>query len=198
MNTFNDIEILWKKPQQLAFPDAADVIKKASAEKNQMANKILFQAISLSIALISMGFVLYVIRFQYASSYIGIALMFTCVIVFGVIRFRQSQFLKRLDFLQPPSVLLTQFEKFYTHQKWVNTKGILIYTIVLNIAFAFYFYETLLLAPFTNTWKIFIIAIYIAWMLIATLWLGKRTVKKEHEKTKSIIEKLKVLKGTLG
>ena len=198
MNTFNDIEILWKKPQQLALPDASDIIKKAAAEKNQLAGKILFQSASLGIALVSMGFVLYSIRFQYASSYIGIALMFLCIIVFGSIRFRQSQFLKKLDFLQPPSELLTKFEQFYLHQKWVNTKGVLIYTITLNIAFAFYFYETLLLAPLTNTWRICIIAIYIAWMLIATLWIGKRTVKKEHEKTKSIIEKLRLLKDALG
>lgn len=198
MSTFSELEILWKKPQQMVLPDASDIIKKAAAEKNHLSNKILFQAISLAISLVSMSIVLYMIRFQYASSYIGIALMFLCIIVFGSIRFRQSQFLKKLDFLQPPSALLTKFETFYQHQKWVNTKGVLIYTITLNIAFAFYFYETLLLAPLTNTWRIFIIAVYIAWMLIATLWIGKRTVKKEHEKTKSIIEKLRVLKEALG
>ena len=197
MNNFDDIEALWKAPQSLSIPDAQDIIQKASKEKNQVARKILTQSLCMLLAIAAMGFVLYKVHFQYFSSYFGIGLMFICVVVFSIIRFRQSQFLRKADFSQSPDTLLQQFEEFHEKQKWINTKGVLWYTVILNIAFAFYFYETIILAPFTNFWKLFILVVYIAWMLIATLWLGKRSVKKEHEKTKGIIEKIRQLKEGL-
>ncbi len=191
MNTFDDIEALWKKPRQLQLPDAADIIKKASREKNKLANKILVQVICLMLAIASMLIVLFTIDFKYATSYAGLALMSACVIVFSIIRFRQTQHLRNMDFSQSPSALLQQFERFYSHQKYVNTTGVMWYTIVLNLAFAFYFYETLVLAPMLMFWKIIFLVVYVIWMLIATLWLGKRSVRKEHGRTTAIIEKLK-------
>jgi predicted membrane protein len=109
----------------------------------------------------------------------------------------QAQFLRKADFSQSPTILLQQFEAFHKKQQWINTKGVIWYTIILNIAFAFYFYETVILAPFTNFWKLFILFVYIVWMLIATFWLGKKSVKKEHEKVNAIIEKIKQLKEGL-
>ena len=197
MNNFDDIEALWKAPQSLDIPAADAIIKKAEKERNQVANKILKQSSCLLIAIVAMGYILYKVHFQYLSSYIGIAMMFVCIIGFSFIRFRQSMFLRKVDFSQSPDTLLRQFEAFHEKQKWVNTKGVMWYTVILNIAFAFYFYETIILAPFTNFWKIFILAVYIAWMLIASLYLGKRSVKKEHAKVNDIIEKLKQLKEGL-
>ena len=197
MNNFDDIEALWKAPQSLDIPAADAIIKKAEKERNQVANKILKQSFCLLISIAGISYVLYKVKFEYLSSYIGIAMMFVCIIGFSFIRFRQSMFLRKVDFSQSPDTLLQQFEAFHEKQKWVNTKGVMWYTVILNIAFAFYFYETIILAPFTNFWKIFILAVYIAWMLIASLYLGKRSVKKEHAKVNDIIEKLKQLKEGL-
>jgi uncharacterized membrane protein len=197
MNNFDDIEALWKAPQRLDIPAADAIIKKAVKEKNQIVRKILVQSFCMLLALVSIIYVMLFVHFQYLSSYIGIAIMIICIITYTVIRLRQSLFLKRVDFSQSPNDLLQQFEKFHQHQKWINTKGVMWYTLFLNLGFAFYFYETVAIAHAKLLWKIIFIVIYISWMLIATLWLGKRSVKKEHAKTNAIIEKLKQLKEGL-
>ncbi|MEP6710828.1 MAG: hypothetical protein ABJA37_00350 [Ferruginibacter sp.] len=197
MNNFDDIEALWKAPQRLSIPAAGAIIQKAAEEKNQIARKILMQSLCMFLAIAAIIYIIYMVRFQYLVTYIGLAIMSACVIIFAYIRLKQSLFLRRADFSQAPATLLQQFEKFHEKQKWINTKGVSWYTFFLNLSFALYFYETVALAPFTTTWKIVIIVIYIAWMLVATLWLGKRSVKKEHEKTKAIIEKIRQLKEGL-
>jgi hypothetical protein len=197
MKTFDDIEALWKASPAVTLPDANDILKKASKQKNLLANKIVVQVLCLLAALVSMIVVMCKIHFRFASSYIGLALMMVCIVAFSAVRYRQSRFLKRADFSQSPSLLLLQFEKFYRHQKWVNTKGTLIYIIVLNISFAFYFYETLVVANISFIWKIAMLVIYIGWMLIATLLIQRKCNRREHGRTEDIIEKLKQLKESL-
>ena len=190
MNSFDEIIILWKSPQRLSIPNAGNIIEKAGKEKNQLAQKIFIQSLCMLLAIAAIVYVIYMVRFQYLITYIGLAIMSTCVIVFAAIRLRQSMFLKRADFSQSPASLLRQFKKFHQHQKWINTKGTMWYLVFLNISFALYFYETVAIAPFTTAGKIVIIVIYIAWMLVSTLWLGRRSIKKEHQKTESIINKI--------
>ena len=197
MNSFDEIIILWKSPQRLSIPNAGNIIEKAGKEKNQLAQKIFIQSLCMLLAIAAIVYVIYMVRFQYLITYIGLAIMSTCVIVFAAIRLRQSMFLKRIDFSQTPGSLLRQFKKFHQHQKWINTKGTMWYLVFLNISFALYFYETVAIAPFTTTGKFVIIAIYIAWMIVATLWLGRRSIKKEHQKTESIITKIKQLQQQL-
>ncbi len=198
MNNFDDIEAIWKAPQSLSIPAAAAIIQKAAEEKKQLSRRIFLQSTCMFLAIAAIIYVVYTVRFQYLVTYIGLAIMSACVIVFAYLRFRQSVFLNSADFSQSPSILLRKFEAFHEKQKWINTTGVAWYTFFLNLAFALYFYETVAVAPVTGTWKIVIIIIYIAWMLVATLWLGKRSIKKEHEKTKAIIEKIKQLKDELA
>lgn len=198
MKTFEDIEAIWHVAETISLPDAGEILKKAKRSNNRLANKILLQSACLMLSVFAMAFVLHEIKFQYRSSYIGISLMFIVVILFAAIRFRQSLFLKKADFSQSPASLLHQFESFHKKQIWINTYGIVIYSIMINIAFAFYFYETLWRAMFTIEWKILIIAVYIAWMCVAIFYLGKKNIRREHNRTNDIIQKLKQLQEAFG
>lgn len=198
MKTFEDIADLWKQAGPVQVPDGLDIIKKATAEKNQLANKIFVQVGFMLFSIVAICYVMYVVKFKYLTSYIGIALMFICVIVFASVRFSLARFLRQANFSQPPAVLVAAFEIFHLKQQWVNTKGALIYTTVLNFAFAFYFYETIWKAPLSNLWRLAMIAVYVAWMLVATLWIGKRNVRKENLKTQQILNDLRQLKSALG
>lgn len=198
MNSFSDIETLWKTAMPLrVLPDAADIMSKASRIKRQVRNKILRQTISLILVVPSMGYLMYAVDFDYISSYIGIALMLICVLLFSFFRFKQALFLSRADFSKAPAALLNQFEKFYEEQQWLHTKGLRWYSIVLNIAFGLYFYETIYMAALSNHIKIIIIILYIAWMFIVTFWAEKMSARNELSKTRSIIQHLKKLNREL-
>ncbi len=192
MDNFDNIAAVWKTAATPLLPKAGDIISKANKEKKELSNKIWLQGITLLVATAGVLFIATSIHFKFISTYIGLALMVICVSVFSIIRLRQSRFLNKADFSQPVEIILIQFEKFYKKQQWINTKGVALYTIVLNIAFALYFYELLL--PESPGFIAIVLALYISWMLFATLWLGKRAVKKEFEKTKAIIDKVNQLK----
>ncbi|MDB5203192.1 MAG: hypothetical protein JWQ27_2601 [Ferruginibacter sp.] len=198
MNNFDDLAALWKAPAPEPLPDVADIIKKASREKNQVARKIFIQSSCMLLAIASLVYVVCAVHFHYFITYLGLAMMFICMISFAVVRFRQSRFLKRADFSQSPASLLNSFEDFHRRQQWVNTTGTFWYSVFLNIAFALYFYETVALAPIRVGWKWLFLAVYVVWMLIAMLWIGKRSVRKEHAKTRAIIEKLRAIKETIA
>ena len=193
MDNFDDIAAVWKSAGTAPLPKAADIIAKAKKEKKELGRKILFQGISLLIATAGILYIATSIHFKNISTYISLALMVICVSVFSVIRLRQANFLKKADFTKPVEIILIQFEAFYKKQQWINTKGVALYTTVLNIAFALYFYEVL--SPASLLFKVIAVGLYISWMLFATLWLGKKMVKKEFEKTKAIIDNIKQLKN---
>lgn len=197
MNTFNQLEEVWKIPRKITLPDAAEIIMMATREKNALANKILLQVLMLMLAIVAIGYVLIDIHFLYVSSYIGLGLMFVCVVGFSLMRVRQVLFLTNADISAPPAYLLKNFTKFYEKQKWLNSTGIIVYTCMINVAFAFYFYEMIIIAPLSSMWKVLILMAYITWMLIATFYIGRRSVRKEQAKTMAVIQKLRHIKRIL-
>lgn len=193
MDNFDKIAAVWKTASTPPLPKAGDIISKANKEKKELSKRIWLQGITLLIATAVVLYIATSIHFKFISTYIGLALMVICVSVFSFIRLQQARFLKKVDFTKPLEIILIQFEEFYKKQQWINTKGVALYTIVLNIAFALYFYELLL--PESFLFNAIVLALYISWMLFATLWLGKRAVKKEFEKTNAIIDKVNQLKN---
>ncbi len=197
MNTFNQLEEVWKIHRKVALPDASEIIIMATREKNALANKILLQVLMLALAIVAIGYVLINIHFLYISSYVGLGLMFVCVLGFSLMRVRQVRFLSKADISAPPAYLLKSFTNFYVEQIWLNSVGILMYTCILNLAFALYFYEMIIMAPLNSIWKVLILTVYITWMLIATLYIGRRNGREEQAKTMAVIQKLRQIKGIL-
>lgn len=197
MNHFNEIEALWKKSGASPLPGITEIMSKAEKNKKQVSRKIRIQILCMLLVISALVYVAFSFRFQYGSSYAGMILMALCVLVFTRFRLQQYLFLKQIDFSDDPHELLKTFKKFYARQQWLHTVGSFWYVLILNIAFALYFYEVVYLAPSTTQVKIAILVVYIAWMLVATLWIQKRAHKKEHRKTELIIEQLQQLQQSL-
>lgn len=195
MNNFNDIETIWRSATPLRFSGMLpeDIIYKAEKTSREVRNKILRQVTALLLAVPLAVYILFTVPFDYSSSYAGIALMLVCILAFSYVRLRQVLFLKQLDFSQPPAKLLLKFERFYTRQQWIHTKGAIMYSIIVNLAFALYFYETVYMAPLPAHIKWIILAGYCIWMFGITYWIGKKSVHREMNKTKSVIAQLKRL-----
>ena len=198
MNSFSEIETLWKTGMPFhTLPDAAAIIGKTNRIRRLVRNSILRQTLVLLLVIPTMSYIMYSVDFDYISSYAGIALMLICVLLFSFFRFKQVHFLNRADFSKAPSLLLKEFEKFYEQQQWLLSKGIRWYSILLNIAFGLYFYETVYMAALSSHVKNFIIVSYIAWTVIVTFWVEKISARRELNKTRSIIQHLRKLNREL-
>ncbi|MGX7667948.1 hypothetical protein [Flavobacterium pedocola] len=189
MKDFDKLQDLWKQQKPSTLPDVSLIIAKAKKEKQQFANKMLFQILTLIASLVGVAWVVSAVDFKMITTFIGIALMFLCVFGFTLIRIYQMIWLKRINVTDSPSKNITVLEKFYKFQQFVGTKVALAYFLLLNLAFAFYFIEVI--APMSALAKTITLVAYSGWMLFAYFYLGKKQKAKEYARTQSIIDALK-------
>lgn len=189
MKEFDNLQEIWKQQKQSNLPDVSLIMEKAKKEKQAFINKMLFQIATLIASMVGVALVVATVDFKMTTTFIGIALMFICVFGFSAIRMYQAITLKKIDLTLAPAKNLSELEKFYSFQQFVGTKVTMTYFILLNIAFGFYFIEVM--QPMSTTMKTIVLTVYVAWMLFAYFYLGKRQKAKEYARTQGIIEALK-------
>lgn len=193
MKDFDNIMDLWKQQKEVKIPDAGLIIQKAKKEQNTFTRKIIFQVATLLLTLVALVWIGSSIKFKMTTTYIGLGLMFLCVFGFSVIRLYQMLQLKKIDFTQKPSLTLAELEKTYTFQQFVGNKVSLMYFILLNLAFVFYFIEVM--QPMSLLLKSIVLIVYSGWMLFAYFYLGKKQKKKENERIQKMIDSIKEMEA---
>lgn len=193
MKDFNDIQNLWKQQETKPLPDVTQIIANAKKDKQIFTNKIIPQTIILALTLPCLLWIGSIIDFKKTSSYIGLTLMFCCVFVFSAIRLYQIIRLKKMDVTEEPQVNLKKLEQYYSFQKLVSTKITAAYFIVMNIAFGLYFIEVM--APMSTLLKTIVLIVYVAWMLFAFFYLGKKQKAKEYARIQRLIDTIKEMEN---
>jgi len=193
MKDFNDIQNLWKQQETKPLPDVTQIIANAKKDKQHFTNKIILQTTILALTLPCLVWIGSIIDFQKTTSYIGLALMFCCIFVFSAIRLYQIIRLKKLDVTEEPQVNLKKLEQYYSFQKVVSTKITAAYFIVMNIAFGLYFIEVM--APMSALLKTIVLIVYVAWMLFAFFYLGKKQKAKEYTRIQRLIDTIKEMES---
>ncbi len=193
MKDFDNIMDVWKQQKEVKIPDAVVIIEKAKKEQNTFTSKIILQVTILLFTIVAIVWVGAAINFKMITSYIGLGLMCLCVFGFSVIRLYQLLQIKKIDFTQKPSSTLIELEKTYTFQQFVSNKVSLMYFILLNLAFVFYFIEVM--QPMSFQLKSIVLTAYISWMLFAYFYLGKKQKKKENERIQKMIDSIKEMEA---
>lgn len=193
MKDFDNLKDLWKQQEEKKLPDVFEIIKKIKKERTFYTNKLLFQVAILAITMIALVWIGSAIDFKKTTTYIGLGLMLLCIAAFSAVRLYQMITLKRIDLTQKPSATLKQLDEYFSFQQIVSTKITLAYFIVLNIAFVFYFIEVM--HPMSFQLKTICLTTYIAWMLFAYFYLGKKQKKKENDRIQKIIDSIKELES---
>ncbi len=193
MKDFNDIQNLWKQQETKPLPDVTQIIANAKKDKQHFTNKIILQTIILALTLPCLLWIGSIIDFKKTSSYIGLTLMFCCVFVFSAIRLYQIIRLKKMDVTEEPQVNLQKLEEYYSFQKVVSTKITAAYFIVMNIAFGLYFIEVM--TPMSTLLKTIVLIVYVAWMLFAFFYLGKKQKAKEYARIQRLIDTIKEMES---
>lgn len=195
MKDFDAIKELWQQSKP-----AAGVELDLHALQSQHAGikrKLIRQQSIGSITLVITGvIIIWVsffsgIRFQQVLTYFAVSLMVFVVWMQALIMFFVRRRLMAINDTLPPAQHLGQWNDYYAfRQKQINWNKPL-YFLVLNLAMGLYFIEIFSGRPVLNV--IIFIAVYIGWMLFAYLVLGKRSLKKEEDRLKTIIGDLKKL-----
>lgn len=189
MKDFNEIQNLWNEQKSVQLPDVNRILADAKKVQRDLNSKIAIQISVLVAVVIFILILMQMIPFKAATTFIGIGLMALTILLFSGIRLYQVFQMKKIDLTKNPKLLLIDLEQYYQFQNTINTKYTLVYFILMNIAFALYFIEVL--QPVPLLYQVIIIAVYLAWMFFAFLYLGKKHKQKEQAKTQSIIDAIK-------
>ena len=195
MKDFDSLQSLWQQPANAGGkqmqPSAGSMA--AVNSKNKLVNQQMAGAIVLVITgLLIVGMALfYNFNFQHWYTYAALVLVALICFAQAALMLYTCKRIKAIDDTASPAINLQQWEDYYTMRKKQITLGIPTYYLALNGAMGLYFLEIFAGRPVVNV--LIFIAVYLAWMLFAYFYLGKRSEKKESRRVQIIINDLKAI-----
>ncbi|WP_194550131.1 hypothetical protein [Zobellia nedashkovskayae] len=118
---------------------------------------------------------------------IGIALTILGILVYLFVYNKLIPYLRKIDENQSNSEFLKTVIKLKEKQKFLQTKMLQIYFIILTVGLCLYLYEYVSLMPFP--WSIFAYVVTLVWIGFNWFYLRPRVVGKERDKLNRIIKK---------
>lgn len=161
-------------------------------QKQQLGGAIMLVLTALLIAAMAIfgGF-----NFTHWYTYGGMVLICIVCLAQAVLMYSLYKKISDINETVAPAAHLQQWEAYYDLRKKQNRWNMPLYYILLNIAMGIYLVEIFTGKPLLNV-SIFI-GVYIAWMLFAYFYLGKRNRRKEDERLNSIVNDLKGIENQL-
>ncbi len=198
MQDFDSLKDIWQKPTSAAQSATITTIGKTSKtlkmklQKQQLVGAIMLVFTAILIACMGFfgGF-----NFIHWYTYGGMALI--CIICLAQAAFMYHLYKKisSINETAAPAAHLQQWEAYYDLRKKQNKWNMPLYYLLLNFAMGVYLIEI-----FTGRPVLYVslfLAVYIAWMLFAYFYLGKRTMRKEESKLTGIISNLRGIESQL-
>jgi hypothetical protein len=198
MQDFDSLKNIWQQPTPADKNPAMIPIGKNSTtlkmklQKQQLGGAVMLVLTAILIAAMAIfgGF-----NFTHWYTYGGMVLICTVCLAQAGLMFSLYKKISNIDETVSPTAHLQQWEAYYDLRKKQNKWNMPLYYILLNIAMGIYLIEVFTGRPLVNV-SIFI-AVYIAWMLFAYFYLGKKNIRKEDIRLNSIVEELKLIERQL-
>lgn len=192
---FDDIKNLWQHQAEQTLPPPENVLQKVKLHKQKILQNLLRTVIQLTATFAFILLLVLTIKFTSPVTYIGIVVMLLCMSIYAYITYQHYKLLSK-DFSTLPAneYISTLKQTYITRQKFLQN-GTLVYVLGLSFGLLLYLIEPIsFLSPF---WKIFAIVATIAWILFATLYLAKRSMKKEFDRFDEMIKHLNELNSRM-
>lgn len=198
MKDFDSLKDMWQKPASAEKSPTITTIGKTSKtlkmklQKQQLGGAIMLVLTAILIAAMAIfgGF-----NFTHWYTYGGMVLICLVCLAQAGLMYSLYKKISNINETVTPAAHLQQWEAYYDLRKKQNRWNMPLYYILLNIAMGIYLVEIFTGRPLINV-SIFI-AVYIAWMLFAYFYLGKRNMRKEDERLSSIVNDLKGIENQL-
>ncbi len=198
MQDFDSLKDMWQKPSAEQKATAIQPFNKTSKtlkmklQKQQMHGALVLILTAILIALMA---VFGDFNFTHWYTYGGMALICLVCLAQAGLMFSLYKKISNINETAAPAAHLQQWEAYYDLRKKQNKWNMPLYYILLNIAMGMYLVEIFTGRPVINV-SIFI-AVYVAWMLFAYFYLGKRTMRKEDARLSGIVNDLKGIETQL-
>ena len=188
---FND---LWQKQTSIQ-PGIEDLFLKLKHFKRENIRKIIITNILL---LATCGFIIFIWYYfqpRLITTKLGIVLSILAMVIFLFSYNQLISFYTKIDQSQPNNNYLKNLIKIKSKQRFIETKMMSLYLILLSTGICLYMIEYTSLMPLF--WQIFSYVIFLGWVAFNWFYIRPRTIKKQSEKMDELINKFEAINTQL-
>lgn len=200
MKDFDSLKTLWEQAGDDLPPSKVKTgqwSNQSRSFKLNLQNEQLRGGIMLIFtALLIIGMALFADFYKTFLTYIGMYLIAAICIAQAILLLYTWEKIKNIDETLPPQQHLQQWEAYYSFRQKLIKWNMPLYFIFLNLAMGIYLFEIFQGRPMVNV--LIFLAVYLGWMIFAYFYLGKRVIRKEEFKLKTIMDNLKQLEAQLA
>jgi hypothetical protein len=191
MSDFENIKELWERHSVPGKPESSHILKAIKRKKRQAEKKHLMIGICLLLIgcwLFRIGF-FSSLHYQYQISSVGLVFMALVPALQGVVHLYVFLRLIGLKISDVPGSYIRSWERYYHFRNIIIRINPPVYFVLLNIGIVLNIIEMLRYYSFES--RIIIITTYLALILFAYLFFGRKRIQKERTELNEIITNLK-------
>ena len=189
MPNFEDIKNLWQntKPEK-NLPDSSEIISKVEKIRKKIMRKNIITITTLCLTFIFIVWIAFAYDFEYVTTKTGLIIVLLTILLgisFSIICIRLLS--KKIDITKDTNTYLQQLITFRSKQRLIQTKGLIVYFVLLTVGLTFYEIE---FAIRDLKFGIIYYSLTLGWLAFVWFFLRKKTIAKQEKQINGQIELL--------
>ena len=180
-----DFKDLWKQ-QVVNSPNIEELLAKLKHFKKTSLRRLILTNAMLIATCVLILLIWYYYQPQFLSTKIGIVLNVAIMAIYLLVYNRLFDAYKELDNTDSNAAYLQKLIAIKTKQKFLQSKMLSIYFVVLGLGTCLYMYEYASMMSFL--WGFFVYAVLLFWMGFVWFYLRPRQIVKENSKIDTLID----------
>lgn len=180
-----DFKGLWKQ-QVVNSPNIEELLAKLKHFKKTSLRRLILTNAMLIATCVLILLIWYYYQPQFLSTKIGIVLNVAIMAIYLLVYNRLFDAYKELDNTDSNAAYLQKLIAIKTKQKFLQSKMLSIYFVVLGLGTCLYMYEYASMMSFL--WGFFVYAVLLFWMGFVWFYLRPRQIVKENSKIDTLID----------
>ena len=193
MKDFDHLISVWQEQPKRDQLSVDDVLKQVKKGISGMSQKLLWNIVSMGLAVSAMLAVMLFFVFQSLITYLGIGILIITLVLYALMMVRDYRLISKQDATINPADYLQSLQVYQKNRAKVYGWMYYLYVLLISTGLLFYFFEVL--QSTTALFKAIIYTVYGVLVLFTTFYVRERFVKNEQDKLGQLIERLTKLQG---
>ena len=195
MQNFDELKNIWQQADPIALPSAKDILQEAEKAHRKIKAKIITGIVTLTFTFIYICFIAWYYNFDCITTKIGIILTLLAVVTGIVFNTQLASLLsKKADTTLDNNHYLGQLILFRNRQRFIQTKGISLYFVLLTVGILLYMYE---FASRDFTFGVIVYSITLGWIVFSWFFLRKKAIAKQGKLINEQIARIESLLSSI-
>ncbi len=193
MKDFDQLISLWQEQPKRDQLSVDEMLKQVKKGISGMSTKLLYNIVSMSIAISALLAVMLFFVFRSWVTYAGIVILITTILMYWMMMIRDYRLINKRDVTINPADYLQGLKEYQKSRSKIYGWMYYAYVLLISTGLLLYFYEVLQSA--SALFKAVVYSIYGVLVLFTTFFVRERFVKNEQERLSQLIERLTRLQG---